>query len=267
MIVTPDGVHLHLVEEGQGAPVVLLHGHTLDLRVWDDIVPALARAGFRVIRYDQRGHGRSSSPPAGYRYRDHAADLAEVITRLDAAPADVVGLSRGAGIALELAARQPRLLRSLSLIAPLVPDFILSGEMFASFRALARAIRSEGIQPALRAHWLGHPLIASAAAIPGVRERLEAMFNTFPAGEYLATERDTPDRTWKLTDRLGEIAVPTLVLRGDGEIPEFAAMAAVVAATVPGARLRVIAGSGHLVPLERPGALAAALAGFLAQPA
>jgi 3-oxoadipate enol-lactonase len=263
MIVTPDGVHLHLVEEGHGAPVILLHGHTLDLRVWEEVVPSLIAAGFRAIRYDQRGHGRSSSPPSGYRYGDHAADLAEVIARLDAAPAHVVGLSRGAGIALELAVRQPALVRSLALIAPLVPDFELSEELFESFRALARAIRGEGVQPAMRAHWLGHPLIASAAAIPGVRERLEAMFNTFPAGEYLASVRDGPDRAWKLTDRLGEIATPALVMTGEHEIPDFAAMAALLAERLPGSVLEIVTDSGHLVPMEQPRAAAEVLVHFL----
>ena len=267
MILERDGVALNVKVEGEGAPVVLLHGHTLDLRVWDEIVPPLVEAGFRAICYDQRGHGRSSSPPSGYRYGDHAADLAEVIDRLDAGPAHLVALSKGAGIALDVALRSPELVRSLALVAPLVPDFTLSDELMESFRELARAIRTQGVQPALRALWLTHPLLASAAALPESREQLEAMLNTFPAGEYLAMERDAPDRTWKLTDRLGEIAMPTIVLRGDGEIPDFAAMADVVVATVPGARLQVIAGSGHLVPLERPGALAAALAGFLAQPA
>jgi 3-oxoadipate enol-lactonase len=263
MVVTRDGVHLHLAEEGQGRSVVLLHGHTLDLRVWDEIAPALAGAGFRVIRYDQRGHGRSSSPPGGYRYGDHAADLAEVITRFDAAPADVVGLSRGAGIALELAVRQPQLVRGLALIAPLVPDFELSEELFESFRALARAIRDEGVQPALRAHWLGHPLIASAAAIPGVRERLEAMFNTFPAGEYLTSGRDAPDRAWKLTDRLAEIAIPALVMTGEHEIPDFAAMAALLAERLPGSVLEIVPDSGHLVPMEQPRATVDVLVRFL----
>lgn len=267
MILVREGVALNVKVEGQGRPVVLVHGHTLDLRVWDQVVPPLVEAGCRTIRYDQRGHGRSSSPPSGYRYGDHAADLAEVVTRFDAAPAHLVGLSKGAGIALELALRSPELVRSLALVAPLVPDFPLSDRLMESFRALASAIRTQGVQPALRALWLTHPLIASAAAMPGSREQLEAMLNTFPAGEYLTAERDAPDRTWRLTDLLGEIAMPTLVLHGDGEIPDFAAMADLVVATVPGARLQVIAGSGHLVPLERPGALAAALAGFLAQPA
>jgi len=263
MIVTPDGVHLHLVEEGLGTPVVLLHAHTMDLRVWDEVVPTLLVEGCRVIRYDQRGHGRSSSPPSGYRYGDHAADLADVITRLVDGPANVVGLSRGAGIALELAVRRPALLRSLALVAPLVPDFTLSEEMFESFRALAQAIRTEGVQPALRAHWLGHPLIASAAAIPGVRERLDAMFNTFPAGEYLASGRDAPDRSWKLTDRLGEIVTPALVMAGEHETPDFAAMAALLAETMPASVLEIVTDSGHLVPMEQPRAAARALLTFL----
>lgn len=263
MILERDGVALNVKVEGQGAPVVLLHGHTLDLRVWDEIVPPLVEAGFRVIRYDQRGHGRSSSPPSGYRYGDHAADLAEVVNRLDAAPAHLVALSKGAGIALELALRRPELVRSLALVAPLVPDFTLSDELMESFRELARAIRDRGVQPALRALWLAHPLIASTAALPGTREQLEAMLNTFPAGEYLAAKRDAPDRSWKVTDRLGEITVPMLVVSGEREIPDFVAMAALLAENLPGSVLEIVPGCGHLVPLEQPEQTAEALVRFL----
>ena len=167
MIVERDGVALNAVAEGEGSPVVLLHGHTLDLRVWDGIAPALARAGFRAVRYDQRGHGRSSSPPAGYRWGDHAADLAAVVERLASPAAHLVGLSKGAGIALECALRRPELVRSLVLVGPLVPDRELPAAMVESFRALARAIRSEGVERAVRGKWLAHPLIAPAAARPG----------------------------------------------------------------------------------------------------
>jgi 3-oxoadipate enol-lactonase len=263
VIIERDGVALNVAIEGEGPPLVLLHGHTLDLRVWDETTPWLVRAGFRVIRYDQRGHGRSSSPPSGYRWSDHAADLAEVIASLDAAPAHLVGLSKGGGIALELALRSPELVRSLALVSPLVPDFTLSDELMGSFRELARAIRTRGVQPALRELWLSHPLIASAAAIPGARERLEAMLNTFPAGEYLATTKDEPDRTWKLTDRLEEITVPTLVVSGEHDIPDFVAMAALLAEKIPTSFFEVIPACGHLVPLEQPQQTADALTGFL----
>ncbi|OFV80863.1 MAG: hypothetical protein A2Y78_08805 [Acidobacteria bacterium RBG_13_68_16] len=263
MIIEREGVALNVAVEGRGTPVVLLHGHTLDLRVWDEVVPMLVGAGYRAIRYDQRGHGRSSSPPSGYRWGDHAADLAEVISRLGAAPAHLVGLSKGAGIALELTLRSAEVVRSLALVAPLVPDFALSDGLMESFRALARAIWTQGVQPALGVLWLTHPLLTSAAAIPGTRERVEAMVRTFPAGEYLAAERDGPDRTWKLTDWLGEIAAPTLVVSGEHDIPDFVAMAALLAEKVPGSVLEIVPDCGHLIPLERPHATAEILLRFL----
>jgi 3-oxoadipate enol-lactonase len=246
-----DGVTLHVVEEGAGEPVVLLHGHTLDLRVWDEQAPVWTAAGYRVIRYDQRGHGRSGSPPSGYRFGDHAADLAALLRSLGAAPAHVVGLSKGGGIALELALREPGLLRSLALVAPLVPDYPLSAELVDSFRRFARAIRTDGVEQATREVWIDHPLIASAAAHSGAGPRLAAMVLAFPAGEYLATARDAADRDWKVVDRLAEVAAPTLVVSGERDVSDFAAMARLVAARVPGCTLAVVPGCGHLVPLER----------------
>ncbi len=264
VIITRDGVALHTVVEGDGPAVVLLHGHTLDLRVWDDVAARLVAEGTRVIRYDQRGHGRSSSPPSGYRFGDHAADLAAVQDACGASPAHLVGLSKGGGIVLELALREPERARSLTLVGPMVPDVRLSEPMVDSFRALARAIRADGPAAVSGDVWTAHPLLAPAAARPGARERLEAMLRSYPAGEYLATARDEPDRAWTVPERLGELAAPTLVVRGDGEVDDFRAMAELVAARVPGSRLEVIPGSGHLVPLEQPAALSEALLGFLA---
>ena len=263
MIIERDGVALNVVAEGAGEAAILLHGHSLDLRVWDEVAPALVRSGFRAVRYDQRGHGRSGSPPSGYRWGDHAADLAAVIERFAPGAAHVVGLSKGGGIALECAVRRPDLVRSLVLVGPLVPDFPLSEAMTVSFREVARAIGTRGVQPAMREVWLRHPLIATAAACPGARERLEAMVLAFPAGEYLASVRDLPDRDWKVTDRLPDIAAPTLILRGERETTEFAAMADRLAVEIPHAGMEIVPGSGHLVPLEQPGSLAGLVVRFL----
>jgi 3-oxoadipate enol-lactonase len=261
-----DGVAINVLVEGddEGEPVVLLHGHALDLRVWDDQATALARAGYRVIRYDQRGHGGSGSPPCGYRLGDHAADLGALLRHLGAAPAHVVGLSKGGGIALETALRDRAAVRSLVLVAPLVPDFPLSPELLASFRALARAIRSNGVQSALCELWLTHPLIAPAFALPEQRRRVEEMVLSFPAGEYLASSRDTPDRDWTVVERLGEIAVPALVVSGERDVPDFVAMASLAAERIPGGALELVPGCGHLVPLERPSLLSSDLVAFLA---
>lgn len=267
MIVERDGVALYAVEAGDGPAVVLLHGHSLDLRCWDGLVPVLTASGLRVIRYDQRGHGRSGSPPAHYGWGDHAADLAAVLDRFGARPAHVVGLSKGGGIALELALRQPDAVRSLLLVGPFIPDAPLSDGLVASFREFARRIREHGPQAAVEGFWLGHPLIATGHALPGVRERIEAMTLAFPAGEYLASRRDPTDRSWKVTDRLAEVGVPTLVVIGEHEIPDFRNMAALLAERAPGSRLEVVAGAGHLVPLERPDEFARLACLFLTAPA
>ncbi|MBI4915266.1 MAG: alpha/beta fold hydrolase [Acidobacteria bacterium] len=263
MIVERDGVALHVEVEGAGEPVILLHGHSLDLRVWDDLAPALGRAGYRAIRYDQRGHGRSASPPQGYRFGDHAADLDAVLGATGCSSAHVIGLSKGGGIAVECALRFPGRVRSLTLVGPLLPDFPLSAELHGSFKEFARRIRGEGVQAAVRGCWLSHPLMRSAAGLPGARERVEAMTLTFPAGEYFASVRDDADRDWKVVDRLGEIAVPTLVVSGDGDVPDFVAMAALAAERVPSSVLEIVPECGHLVPIERPRELAELVLAFL----
>ena len=263
MIVTVDGVALNVEEAGEGPPVVLLHGHALDLRVWDDVVPGLVGRGYRAIRYDQRGHGRSASPRAGYGWGDHVADLVGLVEQLGASPAHLVGLSKGGGIVLETALRRPDLVRSVAVVGPLVPGYPLSAELVESFRVLARAIRADGPDVALRRHWLDHPLLASSHALPGARERLEAMVLTFPAGEYFA-HRDSETVAPAAASGLEAITAPTLVVAGERDVPDFRAMADAVAAGVPRARRADVAASGHLVPLEQPAALLALLLDFLA---
>ncbi len=258
-------VRLWVEDAGEGEPVVLLHGHSLDRTVFDALVPRLLAAGYRVVRYDQRGHGRSGSPPQGYRFGDHAADLKAVVEHLGLGPCHLVGLSKGGGIALEATLRSPGLARSLALIGPLVPDYPLSPEFWAFFKAFARAIRQEGVETAVRRLWLPHPLLASAWNNPRCRNHLEAMVLRFPAGEYLAQARDEPDRDWTVTERLARLRVPTLVLRGERDVLDFCQMASFLAARMPQAQLVVVPVSGHLVPLEQPEALAEQLLRFWAE--
>jgi len=95
---TASRVRLHVEDSGgDGRPVILIHGWPLSADSWKAQVPVLRDAGYRVIRYDRRGFGRSDKPVEGYEYDTLAADLAGIIEDLDLKDVSLVGFSMGGG--------------------------------------------------------------------------------------------------------------------------------------------------------------------------
>lgn len=243
-----EGVRIHYLDEGSGEPVLLIHGHTFDRRIWDEVAPPLVESGQRVLRPDLRGHGLSTRPVKGYHHSHHAADMAAVLDGAGAGAATVVGYSVGGAIALEMALTMPGRVRGLVLVAPVLPDRPFEPEFFANLREVSKTIRSDGVEAAMLGPWLEGPLLATSLDAPGVREKLVPILRDFPGAEYLATERDRVERDWTVPDRLAEIDIPANVLVGDRDMPGFRAWAAEIAATIPGASQRVAADAGHLLP-------------------
>jgi len=101
-----NGTMLEYEAVGDGPAVVLLHGLTLDRRMWDDQIDALS-AAHRVLRYDLRGFGQPADPRVGEEYT-HADDLRGLLAHLDIPSATVAGLSMGGWIALEFTLTYPR---------------------------------------------------------------------------------------------------------------------------------------------------------------
>jgi pimeloyl-ACP methyl ester carboxylesterase len=113
------GVRLHYVEQGKGAPVVLVHGFGNRLEIWTTtgIAPALAR-DHRVITFDLRGHGRSDKPHDPARYgHEMALDIVRLLDHLGIARAHIVGYSLGAHLTSELLTLHPERFSSATLIA------------------------------------------------------------------------------------------------------------------------------------------------------
>ncbi|HEX6747878.1 MAG TPA: alpha/beta fold hydrolase [Longimicrobium sp.] len=108
-----DGGTLYYESQGSGPAVVLLHGGRMDLRSWDAQAGALA-PGFRVIRYDAGGHGRSTAPLDPPSQTEH---VTRVLDHLGVQRAHVVGLSMGGGAALDFAFRHPERVESLVLVS------------------------------------------------------------------------------------------------------------------------------------------------------
>ena len=102
--ISVPGATLHTVDDGSGPPFVLLHAGIADLRAWDAMVPYLTGAGYRVIRYDQRGFGRTVTEDVAFSNR---ADCIAVLDALGIGQAVLVGNSRGGQIAIDTAIEYP----------------------------------------------------------------------------------------------------------------------------------------------------------------
>src|SRR5579859_7648939 len=105
-------VELYYELEGNGEPLVFVHGSWGDHHNWDPVVTPLAES-FRVVTYDRRGHSASERPPGQGSVFEDADDLAALVEHLDLAPAHIVGNSGGAAIVLRAAARHPEIFRTL----------------------------------------------------------------------------------------------------------------------------------------------------------
>jgi 3-oxoadipate enol-lactonase len=252
-------------EAGHGPPVVLIHGHTLDLRLWDAQVAPLVDDGYRVVRYDVRGHGRSEAPASGYTYQNYSLDLHDLLDHLKIdAPAHLVALSMGGGIALQFALDHPQRVASLVLVDSTVPGFDYSPDYAEAVEELVRVARSDGPRAALDQVWLTHPLFDGVRRFPDRFDLLKSIVLAYPARDYL-DETEYPQPQWQVTDRLDEIRAPTLVLVGEMDLPDFRLIAEILAANISTARLEVIPDAGHLLNLEQPEAFNRALLGFLAK--
>jgi 3-oxoadipate enol-lactonase len=246
VLALPGGALVHEVA-GEGPVVVLVHGFALDMRMWDRQVEFLSR-GFRVVRYDCRGFGRSGrlDPTVPYTHPD---DLIALLDHLHVDEAVLVGLSFGGQVVLETALQAPHRVRGLVLLDSVI-DGIPWDEISDEGQAeLDRRVASQGVEGG-RSAWLAHPLFAAARERPAVAERLAAMVGDY-AGQHWLGE-DSHRRTPSPLDSLEQVRTHTLIVVGDRDVPCFVEMSEVLAARIPGATLRRVAGAGHMVNMEEP---------------
>lgn len=245
-----EGSRLYYEDAGSGPPVVLLHGGWLDLRQWDDQIDALS-GEYRVIRYDARGYGRSPLGAAPYA---HHTDLAAVLRALNVDRPHLVALSNGASIAVDFAIYSPDSVRSLAIGCAPMRGHDLGPEFMEGMRAVILSGAAGRKDECRAAIWRFAPLRV-AATIPAARERIDRMMVEDHAFAY--ARPDAPKRGFiepPTSSRFAEITAPTLVIVGDGEMPTLADQGALMAQSIPGARLQLIRGAGHIVNIEQPAA-------------
>jgi pimeloyl-ACP methyl ester carboxylesterase len=249
--------HLSFEAAGAGAPVVFLHGFSLDSRVWTPQCDAL-RSRYRVIRYDLRGFGLSSAvPDTAYAHED---DLASLLGELRATPAHVVGHSMGGRMALRFASAYPGAVRSLALVASALDGHEWSEDWRSRWSHICTAAKA-GMLAEARRQWFEHPLFESARASSTGASLLARMIDDYSGRHWQITD---PARVPSppLAERLAEIRVPALVVMGERDLPDFHRGADRLIKGLPAARYLQIPGAGHMVNLEAPQEVNAALVTF-----
>jgi 3-oxoadipate enol-lactonase len=227
---------------GDGFPLVLIHPGWGDAEIWSPVLPAL-HDRYRVIRYDNRGYGRSPAPAEAFSQVD---DLRCVLDRMGVTTAGVVAHSGGGGTALAFALSAPERVSAIVLVAPGVEDYPWPADDPYSLeggRAYKANDRDGLIELGLRTWAAADP--ADPVARAQVSSAVTAMFAT--SGFQNA---EPP-----VYGRLGEISAPAVMVRGDLEYPMVAEAADRIASRIPGCRRVVIPGADHLLPLRTPAAL------------
>jgi 2-succinyl-6-hydroxy-2,4-cyclohexadiene-1-carboxylate synthase len=266
--IAAGGVNLHTVVEGEGPPVVLLHGFTGCAAAMADTAAGL-RDRYRVIRIDLVGHGESDAPrdAAAYRMESCVAQVACAALALDARPAHFIGYSMGGRVALALCVWRPELAASATLIGARA-GIADEGERAARVRddgALADRIEREGV-PRFVDHWMALPLFASQRrlgedALAAAREQRLA---NRAHGLALSLRGMGAGAQPPLCDRLGGVRVPVCLVAGD-EDARFRAVAEALARELPRSRVEVVPAAGHAAHLENPSAFLRITRRFLAE--
>ena len=255
------GITLHFAEYGPetGTPVIFLHGYSDSWFSFSRVAPQLAPE-YRAFSIDQRGHGRSTQPPAGYHMRDLAADVLAFMDALGLSRATLVGHSMGSVVAQQVALAAPERVSSLVLIGapttirrmneiyalrdavetltdPVSVDFISEFQYSTVAQPVSEAFMRQAIEESrqLTVHvW---------------REIMTGMLATDPAPE------------------LGASGIPTLIMRGELDslvlTPEQDALAEMIGTTA----IRIFPGAGHAPHWEVPEELAADIKSFIASAA
>ncbi|MER5711735.1 alpha/beta fold hydrolase [Streptomyces sp. NPDC002122] len=244
--------HLYAERAGDGPPLVLLHGSVHDSRLWNGVFAELARH-HTVVRYDARGHGRSTPPTAPFRYED---DLLAVLDHFGFRTAGLVGLSMGGEVALDFTLEHPERVRSLTLIGtsagghewPRSPEL----DAYAAAQRASDARRVAELELSLWAS-LGDRAPGFEVIEPMVRENAD----TGAAAE----KGHALDPAEVAVDHLARIKTPTTIIVGADDHPEIHTIAARLTDGIPDARQVVITEADHYLPLRAPGPLLELLLG------
>lgn len=265
------GTYIHLTNgvthykiEGTdtGRRVVLVHGGTIPLWMWDDQAKALCEAGFRVLRYDMYGRGYSDRPHIIYNQACYKRQLVELVDRLNwQDPFDVVGYSLGGATVTDFTATHPERVRKLILISPVMKNFPIP-RMFRPLGAgefLARLIGIQFMSKRMGRWFTHHPrreqmtaLFAQQATYKGFQRSLLSMIRHDAFDDY------TP-----VYQTVGQQARESLLIWGTEDTENLLPVIEDIRVCIPSISVIFVEGVGHGIVYQAPEKVTAAILNFL----
>ena len=244
--------------EGQGPAVLLLHGVGGNHTVWNDVIPGLAKE-FLVVAPDLRGHGGTPAPPdSRFTFSELMGDIVRLLDDQGVKTAHLVGLSGGALLALRMTLERPDRVRSLTMV---------SGSAYADAHTRAIAERwsetysKEGPDRfALRMlKDLYYPdwIEANLDFADALREQVKHQ-DFGPAVKWAKAMGAFDERS-----RVASVARPTLIVQAMDDAVVDASHGRILRQSIPGAKIRIFAETGHIIPVERPQEFLEAVLTFL----
>lgn len=262
-------ISLYYEDHGSGDPVVLIHGYPLSGASWEKQLPPLLAAGRRVITYDRRGFGKSSQPTTGYNYDTFAADLRQLIVRLNLRNVSLVGFSMGGGEVARYIGKYGSTGISKAVIIGGVPPYLLKtadnpggvdAAVFEGIRNAVAADRYAFFTEFFKNFFNTDVLMGKRISEDAVRASWIVASGSSATASYACVA------TWHEDFRhdVAKIDVPTLVIHGEADrIVPIAAAGAQTAKLVRGARLVPIKDGPHAVNWTHAEELNSELVAFL----
>ncbi|MCH2174041.1 alpha/beta hydrolase [Myxococcota bacterium] len=264
------GRSVNVLDAGEGPPIVLVHGMPGSAYDWEPTRSALLGAGFRVIAYDRMGYGHSDArEPGDVRVDDNARELLALLEGLDVQDATLVGWSYGGGTSLVAARLDPSRIRGLVLVGSVGPG-----------------IEARGAPPVWLIDFINGPVLSWISAVPPVAQRVrETMVRTAFAPEPVSPgysalsdanleapntldtlRREGRDLEGRVDLDPSALALPILVIQGDGDQLVPLVVAENLHARARDSELRVVPSGGHMLPVTRGPWLAERIANFSQAP-
>ena len=261
--VKTNGIDMYYERKGAGEPLLLVPGLLFGAEHWRPQMEALA-PDYDVIAVDLRGqyHTTTTDDQAEYDMWNQAEDVHGLIQALGIAPTHYAGVSMGGFIGMRMALKHPEALRDLVLIDTQAhtedPE---KAAMYAAMREILRAGQFDAVAPALPASFFCDDFIANQS------EQVDAWLARLRENNHdgSANASQGVDERDDISDRVGEIKLPTLVAHGTEDVPIEIEKAEELASRIPGAKFLRIDGAGHQSNVDHPAEVTALIRDFLAE--